>query len=259
MILLKRPQKILLLVFVMLSIVSCSFREKPTNSITIFAAASVTNVLTEIANDFKKETGISVRLNFASSGILARQIESGANFDYYISASKEWMDYLNSLNLVDKSSINSIAGNSMVAIVPIENNELHIDSVSIIRFPELFNGRISIGDPAHVPAGKYAQQIIITNSWEKELAKRILPAKNVRDALFMVEMGEAEMGMVYSSDAQKSKRVRIVYEFPSGDCDTIEYYSAGKLKSDKKLDTFINFLNGSKAKSIWRKNGFKIN
>lgn len=244
--------------FLFIFLISCSSSDKSKNSISVFAAASVTNVMTEIAREFKNETGISIRLNFASSGILARQIESGAGFDYYVSASKEWMDYLDSLQLVDRNSINSIVENRMVAIVPVENKELFVDSVSIINFPDLFKGRISIGDPSHVPAGKYAQQIMISNAWEAKLAKRILPAKNVRDALFMVEMGEVEMGMVYASDAQKSKKVRTVYEFAVDDCDPILYYGAGKIKSDEKLKAFVAFLKGDKVKLIWKRNGFKI-
>ncbi|WP_321316093.1 molybdate ABC transporter substrate-binding protein [Labilibaculum sp.] len=245
-----------LLLFVFL--LSCSPHNKSTNSISVFAATSVTDVMNEIAQEFKKETGINVRLNFASSGILARQIESGAEFDYYVSASKDWMDYLDSLQLVDRNSITSLVENRMVAIVPIENTDLYLDSVSIVDFPDLFKGRISIGDPAHVPAGKYAMQIMINNSWENKLAKRILPAKDVRDALFMVEMGEVEMGMVYLSDAQKSKKVKMVYEFAVKDCDPMLYYGSGKVKSDKNLKAFISFLNEDKAKSIWKKNGFKI-
>ncbi|WP_461629465.1 molybdate ABC transporter substrate-binding protein [Labilibaculum euxinus] len=251
-----KKQYLFLLPFVFL--LSCSSHNKSTNSISVFAAASVIDVMNEIAQEFKKETGISVRLNFASSGILARQIESGAAFDYYVSASKDWMDYLDSLQLVDRNSIRSLVENRMVAIVPIENTDLYLDSVSIVNFPDLFKGRISIGDPAHVPAGKYARQIMINNSWENKFAKRILPAKDVRDALFMVEMGEVEMGMVYLSDAKKSKKVRTVYEFAVTDCDPIQYYGAGKMNSDKKQEAFVVFLNEDKAKSIWEKNGFKI-
>ncbi|MBL4560727.1 MAG: molybdate ABC transporter substrate-binding protein [Labilibaculum sp.] len=251
-----KPSYLFLFLFGFL--LSCSSHNKSTNSISLFAAASVTEVMTEIAGEFKKETGISVRLNFASSGILARQIESGAGFDYYVSASKEWMDYLDSLQLVDRISIRSIAGNRMVAIVPLENKDLQLDSVSIVNFPDLFNGRISIGDPTHVPAGKYAQEIMKNNSWNDKLAKRILPAKNVRDALFMVEMGEVEMGIVYLSDAQKSKKVRTVYQFAEADCDPIFYYGASKLIKDKNTEAFATFLNTDKAKFIWKKNGFKI-
>ena len=246
------------LLFLFAFLFSCSSHNKSKKSIRVYAAASVTDVMTEIAEQFKLETGINVHLNFASSGILARQIENGANFDYYVSASQEWMNYLDTLQVVDRSSINSLAGNRMVAIVPIENQTLQIDSVSINNFPDLFKGRISIGDPMHVPAGKYAKQIMISKVWSEKLKKRILPAKNVRDALFMVEMGEAEMGIVYLSDAQKSKKVRIVYHFSETDCERISYYGAGKQTSDEKLEAFYSFLKDDKAKMIWKRNGFKI-
>lgn len=240
-------------------VIACASPNKSKNTITVFAAASVSDVMNEIAKEFQKETGISVRLNYASSGILARQIESGAGFDCYVSASKDWVDYLDSLELLDEESIRSIAQNSMVAIVPIQDIQTTISDQDIGNFPNLFNGRLSVGDPTHVPAGKYAMQILQNNSWEKNLESRILPAKDVRDALFMVEMGEVEMGLVYFSDAKKSKKVRTVYEFPKDKCDPILYFSALNKISNENLKLFGKFLNGEKAKSIWRDNSFKMN
>lgn len=247
-----------LLISIGLLVTECTGKRSNENAITVMAAASLTDVVSEFANDFKEETGISVRLNFASSGILARQIENGADFDYYISASKDWMDYLDSLQLVDENSINILAGNRIAAIVPVENTKLTLDSTSICEFPDLFEGRISIGDPLHVPAGKYATQIIRKYGWEDKLKRRYLPAKDVRDALFMVEMGEVEMGMVYQSDAIKSGKVRLVYEFPESSCDPIQYYGAGNRNSEQKLKKFIAYLKGNRASSIWLKNGFKL-
>lgn len=247
-----------LLLSIGLLVGQCTSKRNNENTITIMAAASLTDVVSEFANDFKAETGISVRLNFASSGILARQIESGANFDYYISASKDWMEYLDSLKLVDENSIKVLAGNRIAAIVPVENTKLTLDSVSVRTFPDLFEGRISIGDPLHVPAGKYATQIIRNYGWEEKLEKRYLPAKDVRDALFMVEMGEVEMGMVYHSDAMKSSKVRLVYEFPESSCDPIQYYGVGNRNSEQKLEKLTAYLKGNRARSIWLKNGFKL-
>jgi molybdate transport system substrate-binding protein len=245
-----------LLVFTMFF--SCSSKSKQTNSITVFAAASLTNVMNEMAREFKKETGYTLRLNFASSGILARQIENGAPYDYYLSANKQWMDYLDSLKLVDRNSIRTLAANRMVAIVPIENEKLRIDSATITHFPQLFKGRISLGDPSYVPAGKYAMQIIENHAWTEELEARILPAKNVRDALFVVEIGEVEMGMVYASDAIKSNKVRVVYEFLPSDCDPIQYYGASNKNSKKGLRMFLDFLKSDSAKLVWLKNDFRM-
>ena len=100
---------------------------------------------------------MNLRLNYASSGILERQIASGADCDYYISASQKWMDYVKNLHLMDEKSIVCLAQNSLVAIVPTDSKLSQFD---LDRFPELFGGRIFIGDPAHVPAGRYAQEII---------------------------------------------------------------------------------------------------
>lgn len=240
-------------------LISCSTKDKNRKEITLFAAASLTDVMTEIAHEYSLQTDVNVKLNFASSGILARQIEHGASFDYYVSASKEWVEYLDSMKFIASNSIKSIAGNRLVAIVPWDSEIGLQDSLSIKEFPDLFKGRFSIGDPLHVPAGKYANQIIKKYSWQEKLDKRILPAKNVRDALFMVEMGEVEMGVVYLSDAKKSTKVKVVFNFKKTDCDPIEYYAATKMKKDKKTDDFSVFLNGSKVNEIWKRNGFNVN
>ena len=240
-------------------LVACVSKEKKENQITLFAAASLTDVISEIAQEYTLKTNVEVRLNFASSGILARQIENGAGFDCYVSASKNWIDYLDSLAFVASNSKKSIAGNRLVAIVPKDSKIGEQDSVSMNQFPALFKGRLSMGDPLHVPAGMYANQIIKKHLWQQNLNKRILPAKNVRDALFMVEMGEAEMGIVYFSDAKKSTKVKLIFEFRKEDCDPIKYYAGTKMKKDKKTDDFMAFLNGNRASLLWKRNGFTVN
>jgi len=224
--------------------------------LTVYAAASVSKVMHEIATDFKKSTGITLRMNFASSGTLARQLEGGAECDYFVSASREWMSYADSLNLIDKQSIHALVNNRIVAVVPVSNTDLVIRPGEIARFPSLFQGRLSIGDPNYVPVGKYAQQIIEKYNWKSALNGKYLPAKDARDALFMVEMGEAEMGLVYYSDAFQSKKVRIVYTFPAQACDIIRYYGAAGKNKKKALTTFISYLQSEKAHQIWMDNGF---
>jgi molybdate transport system substrate-binding protein len=238
--------------------ISCSNKQEKKNQITLFAASSVTNVAQELSDDFERTSGIKVRLNLASSGILARQIESGANFDYYISANYKWMQYVDSMALVKKSSITKLASNQMVAIVPLADKRNIQEKEFRLNFPTLFTGRLSIGDPKHVPAGKYAMQVIESYAWEKELVNRILPAKNVRDALLMVELGEAEMGIVYKTDAEKSSKVNIIYSFADTVCEPIRYMGASSKSSSESLDQFLLYLQSAEAKNIWSKNGFKI-
>ena len=243
--------------FLLLILISCSNNENKRKSITVFAAASVTSVVQEIATLYTKETGVKVRLNIASSGILARQMESGASFDYYISASKDWMDYVDSNNLVVHNSVSAVAGNSLVAIAPIASKLKNMDSIAISNFPNLFKGRISLGDPGHVPVGKYAIQVLSYYKWEKSLFGRYLPAKNARDALFMVEMGECEMGLVYSSDAINSKKVKIIYEFPDKACEPIRYFEAISKSENQYRNRFLEFMKSDKVKEIWKQSGFK--
>jgi molybdate transport system substrate-binding protein len=245
---------IILLIFVL----SCSNKKIKKSELTLFAASSVTNVAQEISKSFERETGIKIKLNIASSGILARQIESGANFDYYISANKKWMDYIDNLNLVDEATIKILATNRLVAIVPLSNDKKPSKAEIKNNFPNLFTGRLSIGDPKHVPAGKYAMQAIKFYGWEKDLAGRYLPAKNVRDALLMVEMGEAEMGIVYETDAVKSEKVNIVYRFPLASCESIKYIGAAKKERSESLKPFLLYLQSEEVKSIWRTNGFNL-
>lgn len=247
--------KTVIVIILWMFVLSCSNRK---NEVTLFAASSVTNVAQEIAGSFEKETGIKVKLNIASSGILARQIESGADFDYYISANKKWMDYIDKLNLVEKATIKNLATNRLVAIVPLGNDKKLNKGEIENNFPNLFTGRLSIGDPKHVPAGKYAMQAIKFYGWEKDLADRFLPAKNVRDALLMVEMGEAEMGIVYETDAMKSEKVHIVYRFPFTACESIAYVGAAKKERSESLNSFLLYLQSEEVKSIWRSNGFNL-
>eukprot|EP01029_Cantina_marsupialis_P000245 TRINITY_DN10212_c0_g3_i1.p2 TRINITY_DN10212_c0_g3~~TRINITY_DN10212_c0_g3_i1.p2 ORF type:complete len:257 (+),score=37.06 TRINITY_DN10212_c0_g3_i1:3754-4524(+) len=237
---------------------SCIVNSKKKPVVTVFAAASVTDVVNNMAEDFKSKTGISLRVNFASSGILARQIESGADCDYYISASKSWMDYVDSLKLMNEISIEVLAQNRMALIVPLQSAINELSQEDLYRLPELFEGRISIGDPSHVPAGKYAHRIIEKNNWKNALENRYLPAKDVRDALFMVEMNEVEMGMVYKSDALKSKKVRMVYEFPKEDCFRISYFGISSKENDERLNQFVQYLHSEEARNVWVKHGFVI-
>jgi molybdate transport system substrate-binding protein len=248
----------LILSILLILIFSCSGEKKANDTLILFAASGVTNVAKEISENFHKETGIKIRLNIASSGILARQIESGAEFDYFISANKSWMNHVDRLQLVQKNSIVNLASSHLVAIVPQTDQREFFEEDFKNNFPNLFKGRLSVGDPKHVPAGLYAMQAINSYGFSEALSNRILPAKNVRDALLMVELGEAEMGIVYETDAIKSDKVKIVHVFTESSHDQISYMGAAKISGTKNIEQFLLYLQSENAKSIWKKNGFKI-
>lgn len=240
----------------MLLLFACSETKKEKkNELLVFGAASLTNVITELAEKFESTNNIDIQLNFASSGTLARQIEHGAQPSVYISANEKWVDYLTGLNLLIAESKQKIAGNSLAVIVPLDSplNSLSFEN----NFPDTFKGRLAMGDPKHVPAGDYTWQAIENGAYAYKLEDRILPAKDVRSALMVVELGEVEMGIVYKTDALKSKKVKIVAELPEALHSPIGFFSSIlKGKDEEQTQLFYKFLTSKEAKTIWVKHGF---
>jgi molybdate transport system substrate-binding protein len=225
--------------------------------IMVFAAASLTDVLSEIIDSFEVKYQVKVQTNMASSGTLARQIEQGGTPDIFISASKKWADYIDSLGYILSGTKVAIAKNDLVLIAPL-NSTLEVSVIdSSLNFVFLLGGeRLSIGDPAHVPAGKYAQQSLQYFGWYDQLNGKTLPAKDVRSALMVVEMEEAPLGIVYRTDARKSVKVKILNAFPENSHKPI-VYMGGVCKDNSTAKAFFDYLNSDATKVTWLKYGFK--
>jgi molybdate transport system substrate-binding protein len=227
------------------------------DSVVVFTAASTIDVIQTLADLFEAETGHTVLLNPASSGTLAKQLSQGAEADVYISASKKWMDFVLAEGLVKESK--PFAGNRMVLIAPADSPDSELDLTRDFDFPSSFEGRLSMGDPAHVPAGAYAQKALEYYGWYESLSQRILPAANVRAALSVVELAETDRGVVYRTDALKSDKVKILAVFPEESHDPVSYYSA-LLKdcSDAGRDFYDFVVDGEKTESVLREFGFDM-
>jgi molybdate transport system substrate-binding protein len=205
--------------------------------ITVFAAASLTNVLQELGDGFTRETTIPIRFSFAASSALARQIESGAPADIFFSADLEWMDYLQTRNLIRRDSRHDVLGNRLVLIAPADSTlKLKIEP----QFPlaaALGKGRLATGDPDSVPVGRYAREALTTLGVWNAVADRIVRADSVRSALAFVDRGEVPLGIVYETDALIDKKVRVVDVFPAASHLPIVYpiavTTAGKTDSEK--------------------------
>src|SRR6266704_1823688 len=214
-------------------------------SITVFAAASLTNALQELGDGFTKETSIPVRFSFAASSALARQIENGAPADVFFSADLEWMDYLQTRNLIQRDTRRDALGNRLVLIAPADSKiNLKIEP----RFPltkALGTGRLATGDPDSVPVGRYAREALTTLGVWNDVADRMVRADSVRSALAFVDRGEAPLGIVYETDALIDKHVRVVDVFPAGSHQPIIYPIA--LTSAAKTDAarFVAYIRGS--------------
>ncbi|MDR2892390.1 MAG: molybdate ABC transporter substrate-binding protein [Deltaproteobacteria bacterium] len=232
--------------------------------IVVFAAASATNALTDIGNLYTEKGFGGIKCSFASSSTLAKQIEQGAPADVFLSANLEWMDYLEQKNLLAPGSRKGLLGNSLALIVP-ENSP--VQSFEIKEGADLAailgqDGRLAVGDPAHVPVGIYGKQALENlNLWDA-VQDRLAPAKDVRASLVMVARGEAPLGLIYASDVSASDKVRIIGLFPESSHPAI-IYSVGVVNIDQVAKAeaageFIDFLFTPEAKAIFKKYGFDV-
>jgi molybdate transport system substrate-binding protein len=228
--------------------------DKP--SITVFAAASLTNALQELGDGFTKQTSIPVRFSFAASSTLARQIENGAPADVFLSADLEWMDYLQMRNLIRADTRHDVLGNRLVLIAPADSKtKLKIEP----RFPlaaALGTGRLATGDPDSVPVGRYAREALTNLEVWKDVGDRLVRADSVRSALAFVDRAEAPLGIVYETDALIDKRVRVVDVFPAGSHKPIVYPIA--LTSAAKPDAarFVAYIRGPAGVVAFKAYGF---
>ena len=224
--------------------------------ITVFAAASLTDSLQEIAATYEKATGDKVRFNFAASNTLAQQIQAGAPADIFFSADAAKMDALAAAGLIAKDTRKDLLGNSLVIITSEKN--LKIDKPQDLTQPAV--KRLSLGDPKAVPAGVYAKAWLDKAGLWETLQPKIVPAENVRTAMAVVESGNAQAGIVYKTDAAISKKVRIVMEIPVADCPKITYPAAvvKDTRHGEAARKFLMYLADQQTDETFRKFGFSV-
>lgn len=228
--------------------------------VTVFAAASMTNALNQIAQDYKKaKPEQEIVFSFASSSTLAKQIEQGAPADIFVSANKKWMTHLSENGLTVKDSEQVLAGNELVLIVPQASQLKDVDVAKGGWIAELKESFLSVGDPDHVPAGQYAKEALTNlKLWDKVEAK-LARGKDVRAALALVERAEAPLGIVYSTDGKVSEGVKIVGVFPAGTYKAVEYPVALlKDRDSAESRAFLNYLNLAEAKKVLASYGFSV-
>jgi molybdate transport system substrate-binding protein len=229
-----------------------------TDSVTVFAAASLTDTLNAIGKTYEAKTGKHVTLAFAASSALARQIEASSGADMFISADSEWMDYLDNKGLMKHETRRNLLGNRLVLIAPANARVTLKIAPHFDLALALGSGRLAVADPDSVPAGKYARQALTSLGVWSSVADRLAGAENVRVALAYVARGEAPLGIVYTTDALSEQKVRIVDTFPDNTHLPIVYPAA--LTKDAKPDAaaFLTFLSSPDASAVFAKAGFII-
>ncbi len=224
--------------------------------VLVAAAASLTDAFPEIKTEFEKDNkGVAVTYTFGSSGVLQQQIEQGAPVDVFASAAEQQMDSLDQKNLLAPASRRDFAGNTAVLVVPKERGAA-ITGFSDLTKPEIKH--IAIGNPDTVPAGAYAKQILQSLGLWDGVQSRLVYGETVRQVLSYVEGGNAEAGIVYSTDAITSDKVKVAAKAPEGSSQPIVYPIAvvSGTKSPNEAKAFVDFVVGPKGQAILVKYGF---
>jgi len=227
--------------------------------VTVFAAASLTDVLEEVGKAYTADTQVPVRFSYAASSALARQIESGSPADAFVSADEDWMNYLADRKLIQPGTRADVVTNALVLVAPADS-KLKLRIAPHFKLAQALGpkGRIATGDPASVPVGKYAKAALTNLGVWDSVADRIVAAENVRSALNFVALGETPLGIVYATDARAETRVRVVDTFPAGTHDPITYPAAVTTHGGADAAGFVQFMHGEKARAIFIKYGFGI-
>lgn len=228
------------------------------SAITVFAAASTSDAMKAVVALYERRGGGRVRLSLAASSTLARQIERGAPADVYVSANVDWMNYLEKRGLLAANTRIDLFGNGLVLIAPADSAGGPITlKHGVDLTARLGDGRLAMGDPSNVPAGRYGKQALTALGIWKSLASRIAPSGNVRLALALVERGETPLGIVYRSDAEADNQVSVLGVFPANSHSPIVYPAAIIAGHDRAtVRAFFAFLRAADARRIFENHGF---
>lgn len=224
--------------------------------VNVYAAASLTDVMKEIAANYEKESTDKIVFNFGASSLLARQIIERAPADIFFSADEAKMDDLQKAGLIVTDTRRDLLSNSLVLVVPNDSK------LAIASPDELLTKvqKIAIADPRAVPAGIYTKEYLSgLGLWDK-LQSKMVPTENVRAALAAVESGNVDAGFVYKTDANISKKVKIAFSVPVEKGPAILYPIAivNEAKNKSAAEGFSQYLESAKARTLFERYGFIV-
>ena len=229
-------------------------------SVTAFAAASLSDALNSIGKTFTNQTNVAVRFSFASSAVLAKQIDQGAPADIFASADIEWMDWLKAHNLIQPQTRIDLLGNKLVIVAPASAKfsalPLAREAISEAVGQQ---GRIATGEVNSVPAGIYAKAALEKLGLWNALGTRLAQSENVRAALALVARQETPLGIVYETDAKAEPRVKVVATFPADSHPPIIYpFALTTNAKGEGPERFLSFLQGDAARAVFASQGFTL-
>jgi molybdate transport system substrate-binding protein len=226
--------------------------------VVVFAAASLKNALDGASAAWQKESGKEAKISYAASSALAKQLEQDAPAQIFISADRDWMDYVAGKGLIKPESRSDLFGNKLVLIAPKDA------TVSLDLKPgadlagTLGEGRLSMGNVDSVPAGKYGKAALEKLGLWAGVSGKLAQAESVRAALLLVSRGEAALGVVYQTDAVSDPNVRIVATFPADSHAPIVYPAALTTKAGPAAAAFLDYIKSAKAAPFFKAQGFTV-
>jgi molybdate transport system substrate-binding protein len=224
--------------------------------LVVFAAASLTETLTELGAAFTAESGAKVAFHFGASSTLARQIEEGAPADLFVSADEAKAESLAKQRLVDPATRRVLLSNRLVIVVAAEDGAA-VAAATDLATPKV--RRLALAEPRSVPAGIYAKAYLETAGLWSKVVDKVVPTDNVRAALAAVASGNADAAIVYATDAAISTRVRVAVEVPDEETPAILYVAAVTTGALDRSGArrLLDFLSGERALAIFRRAGFR--
>ncbi len=222
--------------------------------VNLSIAASLKDVMNELTDSFGKQNAEAKFLkNYGGSGALAKQIENGAPADIFISANVEWMDYLQSRKLMSAASIGIFVYNTLVFAGRTDKKVSGIHDLPKLE-------KIAIGSPKSVPAGEYAMEAIKKAALDKQLERKLVMARDVRECLMYAERGEVDGAFAYKTDALLSKRVKIQFPVAQALYSRVVYLTALTISGagNQEAVNFFGFLRSVGAKGVLIKYGFEL-
>lgn len=252
-----RRSFISLVSFVFAAALNLPAQAAPLPEVTVFAAASTTDAINEIGALFEKSGQGKIVPSYASSSTLARQIENGAPAQLFISADEKWANYLDEKKLLSPGTRSVLLGNRLALIAPKDSRVALAIEPGFPLAARLGDGRLSVGDPDHVPVGLYTKEALEKLGVWKDVEGKLARGDSVRAALAYVGRGECPLGIVYTTDAAVDPNVRIVTVFPENTHTPITYPVA--LIKGQETDAarnFLAFLKSDTAKQVFERYGF---
>lgn len=248
-----------LALFALACLAACNPKASAPQPLVVLAASSLQEALQAEADAWHAQDHPHPTLAFAASSALARQVESGAPADLFLSADETWMDTVEKAGGLKPGSRHDLLTNSIVLIAPLASATTIDLSKAASLDAAIGNGKLAMADPDAVPAGKYGKAALEHLKLWAGVSGKVARAENVRAALALVESGEAPLGIVYATDAAASKKVRVLATFPGDSHPPIRYPIAVLAASTNgQAGSFERFLSSPRGRAIFVKYGFGV-